>query len=790
MEDHLNSNHIESEKDLFDSFDLERFWYVLKRSKFWLLAFILLSTSLAYVYVRYTKPVYRSESTIKLDFESEANVLGLVDAINTQERNEISGEIELIKSRLFLSKVAREANMEVSYHVYGRYLSDERYKNSPFNVSFKILNPSFYDRVIDLDIDDGQTFTLEYESGGTIHSKKYNFGDEIRTKDYNLLIQKTEYFNDVVGRRFYFTINSQEFLVDYLQSTLEVFPENFNAKTIKVAFSDFKPRKARDLVALVDSLYLDYTTEVKNQAIEQKIEFLDRQIEETEKRLSEYESYFEEFTIENRTTDLSQDLNRTIQQLALLDSQRFNLNWRLSELDLLDSVVKAKGPLVLNPLTSENLPNLLLESLTEYSELQQERELKLGSYNETSYVVQQINLKMDKADDVLGQLMTSYEETLQDRLFQLDKRRKILESNLSELPSMGTDYGKNKRFYDLHQEYMLSFQTSKMELEITRAGTVTRNVILSPASLPSIAIKPQKALIIAAGFMLGLIVSIVFLLTRYLAHNKIAGSRELERLVSLPLLGSIPNHKSSAQETTALVVEKDKTSSISEALRTIRTNLDFINGKQGSKIISVTSTVSGEGKTFVSSNLGGIMAMTGKKVCVVDLDMRKPKVHLAFGKKGKNHGVSTILAGKSKPKESTYETSIENLYFIPAGPTPPNPSELLLQEEFDKLLRQLSKEFDIIMLDTPPVGLVTDGRLIMKKSDIQIYIVRADYSKRSFTKVMNDLRATGRYSNMTTILNAIDNTPVYGYGYGYGYGYYSNEKSKPKNFATGIKSLF
>lgn len=791
MEQQFTSNNqLENEKDFFDSFDIERFWYVLKRSKYWIIVFTLLMTALAYIYVRYTKPVYKSESVIKLDFESEANVLGLVDAMNTQDRNEISGEIELIKSRLFLSRVAELADMKVSYHVYGRYLTDERYLNSPFIVSYKINNSVFYDRPFDLEIENANSFVLEYTDAGEVRSETYAFGEEIRTRDFNLLIEKTGSFSDAIGDRFYFTINSDEALIDYLQETLEVVPENFNAQTIKVSFSDYKVQKARDLVSLIDSLYLDYTKEVKNQAIGQKIEFLDSQIKQTEGKLTAYEDYFEKFTIENRTTDLGKDLNRTIEQLAMLDSQRYDLKRRLSDLDLLQRQVRDKRPIIINPLTMDYLPSSLLDPLSMYETLQQERELKGASYTETSYVIQQLDMKLDKAQEEITGIMDAYSQSLDDRLLQVSRRRVILEDNLAQFPSMGTEYGKNRRFYDLQEAFMLSLQTSKMELEITRAGTVTRNVILSPASLPSRPIKPEKMLIITAGFMIGLIISVIYLLIRYLAHNKVAGVRELERLVTVPVLGAIPNYKSKALVQTSLVVDSDSTSSISEALRTIRTNLDFINGKEGSKIISITSTVSGEGKTFVAANLGAIMAMTGKKVCVVDIDMRKPKVHLAFGSIGKSNGVSTILAGSSTIKEGIKLTSIDNLSFISAGPTPPNPSELLLQKEFDEMLATLTKDFDVVILDTPPVGLVTDGRLVMKKSDIQLYIVRADYSRRSYTKVMNDLKASGQFTNLTTILNAIDHTPVYGYGYGYGDGYYADEKSKARKMAGSIKSLF
>ncbi|MEM6641864.1 MAG: polysaccharide biosynthesis tyrosine autokinase [Bacteroidota bacterium] len=790
MEQQTFQSTLEQEKDFLDSFDLERFWYVFKQSKLWIVLFILVSTVVAYLYVRYTKPVFRAESIVKLDFQSEANILGITNVVNSQDRNILSGEIELIRSRLFLKRVLKQANLNVSYHLYGRIQTDERYQNSPFAVSYKIRNPKFYDSPFDIELMDEEQFRLTYEYNGETHTNEYRYGQNIETNSFNLLLNKTQNFNsELLGKQFYFQINSEGYLFSFLQRNLEVAPENLNAKTIKIAFSDYKARKARDLVRLIDSLYLNYTKEVKNQAIEQKVEFLESQIEETENTLSNFEQYFEDFTIKNRTTNLGQDLNRTISQLYKIDSQRFLLRAALTDLSTIEEKMKAKGAVIIDPISAGNLPKALITALANFIDLQQERELKLVSYNETSYLIQQLDLKLDKASASLARLLDSYRGLLKNQLKEVETRRNHFESSLYQLPSMGTEYTKKRRLYGLQEDLLLSLQTSKMELELTMAGTVTKNIILSPASLPSVPVKPQKLLIIAAGFIIGLVLSIVFLLSKYLIHNKIAGLRELERMVNVPVLGGVPDLRRKLEKT-ALVVKEDSTSSISEALRTIRTNMDFLGNGKKTKVISITSTISGEGKTFVAVNLGAIMSMSGKKVVIVDLDMRKPKVHVAFSQDNKSKGVSTILAGKDQTFDFSKSATVSNLCFIPAGPVPPNPSELLMQDTFDELLEKLKAQFDIVILDTPPVGLVTDGRIVMKKSDIQLYIVRADYSKRSFASVMNDLHASKQYKNMATILNSIDNTPMYGYGYGYGYGYYEEEKSKIKRMASEFKAFF
>jgi len=246
-----------------------------------------------------------------------------------------------------------------------------------------------------------------------------------------------------------------------------------------------------------------------------------------------------------------------------------------------------------------------------------------------------------------------------------------------------------------------------------------------------------------------------------------------------------------------LIVDQFPKSPVSEALRSIRTNIEFmIKGKQN-KVISITSTVSGEGKTFVAINLGGICAMSGLKVVILDLDLRKPKIGKAFNNENVN-GISTLLIGRSELEDTVQQTNIPTYYFIPSGPIPPNPSELIMSVEFEKLLVKLKSQFDVIIMDTPPVGIVTDGILAMQKSDLNIYIVRAEYSKKGFEKNINNLYHKSKFSNLAVILNNFDNLRSYAYGYKYGYGqgygygeyYQVDEEENDRSWVKRIKKLF
>ncbi|MEP1890228.1 MAG: polysaccharide biosynthesis tyrosine autokinase [Cyclobacteriaceae bacterium] len=766
------------EDDILNSFDMEKFLHILRKSWVYVVLFFITAFSVAYLgFIRWSKPLYESKSILKLDFESEAKNLGLVGNTAALDMSELSGEIELLRSNLFLSRVAEVVNMDVSYYYYGNVLEDERYGNSPFVVSHKVKDQSFYDRRFDLVVKDQNSFELIYTLRGENSRIDHKFGEEIKTEAFNLLIEKTEFMDASSKGRYYFTINSEQAQVSYFQENVQVRPENFNAKTILISLQDHNANKARDLIVAIDTLYLEYTKTAKNQAIEQKISFLVEQIDETESRLEEFESYFESFTIENKTTNLQSDISKTILQLDALDSQNFNLKTKLSDADLLRKQLESENPIMLSQSLMLKLPEEVSSAVEEYVQLQKERNQKLGSYSESTFVIKRLNMEMNQLKADLIAAVSEYQDNLQTRMNQLEARKASLEGNFLSLPSMGTEYNKKRRFYQLQEEFLLSLRKSKMELEITRAGTVTNYVILSPASLPSSPIKPEKLLIFGVALSASLVFAFVFLLLRYLLNNKITSLSQLERLVSVPILGALPKYRKEKIPLTRMVIKPGSKSGLSESLRSLRTNMEFLNGTKDNHILTITSTVSGEGKTFVAVNLGAIMAFSNQKVCVVDMDMRKPKVHLAFGDGPSSDGVSTCLISKSKLEDCIKNTPIKNLDYLPAGPNPPNPSELIMTQTYKDMLKALSERYDIVILDTPPVGLVTDAVMSMKNSDLQLYVVRSDYSKRSFIKSIENLKKTNQFSNLSVIFNSLNNPgSSYGYGYGYGYGYYDDSQ--------------
>jgi capsular exopolysaccharide synthesis family protein len=313
---------------------------------------------------------------------------------------------------------------------------------------------------------------------------------------------------------------------------------------------------------------------------------------------------------------------------------------------------------------------------------------------------------------------------------------------------------------------------------------------LEKADIPNNPVSPNRRVTFIIYFVSALVVSLLIIFFRYLSHNQINSLNEITKYThaSISILGIIPKCKVDIP-VSQLLVDKSPKSLIAEAFRSVRTNLQFISNEPGSKIIALTSTISGEGKTFVAINLAGIIAFSGKKVVIIDLDMRKPKIHIGFGAEN-SKGMSTLLIGKNNVEETIQKSSLDNLDFITAGPVPPNPSELIISEKMDQILNQLKLMYDVIIVDNPPVGLVSDGIAMIQKADYPIYIFRADYSKRNFIQNVDRLFNETNIKKLSVLLNGVDIDRKnygynYGYGYGYGYGtsygYYDEDKGQKKS---------
>ena len=322
---------IDNTRPSVESLDLDKLKKVFLRSLPVTILLILVSIGISTIAVRYTKQLFESRSILQLDIKSEAKLFGFKSF--DEDINILAREIEIIKSKLFLNKVAETLNYKVSYYQYGDILFEERYGNSPFKVLLVNGPSTLLNRPLDLEILDNNTYNLKYQLGENYISENFNFNDTISTNGLEIFVEFNSAFNPENDSRYFFILNTQGSILSYINQNLTVEPLDFKAKTISISFKDHNRQKANDIVHAIDTLYIYYTQLEKNKANKQKINFLNEQLDQTEDKLTELENYFENFTIDNKTTDLGANLSKTILLLEQLDSQRFSLEQKIKAYD-------------------------------------------------------------------------------------------------------------------------------------------------------------------------------------------------------------------------------------------------------------------------------------------------------------------------------------------------------------------------------------------------------------------------------------------------------------------------
>lgn len=748
-----------------ESIDFNKFRIIIQHNLLWIILILVLSNAASILYVRYTKDLYESVSEIKLDVKQDATELGIRELTRDNNIDLMSGEIETIQSKLFLNSVIDSLNLNVRYFSIGKVLNYELYTSSPFNVEFSVINPAFYNQPFYIEESGGNKYELR--TGEKIISGTFN--ESLGVEGNILTISKRPRDKFQPDINYSFVYASREVLLDYLSSNIKVEPLNFNAKTIRVAFKDNNPTKARDLVNGIDSLYLKFSNVQKNRANTQKIDWLTNELNQIEIKMSEYEDYFENFTLKNKTSDLKEDLKKTIYQINKIDSQRFELTKRVNEINVvMDNL--AAGDFNKSPIQQNSLPAFLSKNVEQLQTLYIEMDRMKLSYNETTFAYRQKENEIKSLHNTLHTSLTNLKSNYLSKLQELNRAKTALEGAFVNMPDKNTQYNKNERFYKLYEELYLELIKHRSEFEIAQAGSTPDFKLLSTATLPSSPISPNKPIIYGIGFVAGFVIVVFLLGVLYLVNNKITNDFEIERL-PIPMLGIVPvlRRKNGA----ALHVLEHPKSMVTECIRTLRTNLDFFSVNATKKVIAISSTVSGEGKSFIAMNLAGVMALSRKKVVLIDLDMRKAKPHSPVAQADLSKGVSTVLIRKNTWQECVLKSPLENFDIIPSGPQPPNPAELLLNGEFSTLLEDLKKEYDFILMDTPPVGLVTDGIMAMKRADICLYVFRANYSKKEFLYSLQRLMKVNKFTNVTTVLNALPSTNKQYYASAY---YEENEK--------------
>lgn len=799
-----------------DEFDVKLLLFTAKKNFLFIIIFLAISMVLAFLYLRYTYPEYETKTVIQLDVQNEANKFVLFQEEQTTE-SDIANRIELLRSPVFLKRALLKLPLGISYFTKGTVLNYEQYNSSPYKVDYIVKNNSIYGIPIFLNFVDQKNVNIGYDNNGFIFDKTFSIKDTISLPEAKLFIKVSDY-KEIKSNQgllkneyYYVVLNNPDNLVQNYFKKMNIRMLNESAKTVEIIVKERDGIKAADIANIIAREFLQYDVEIKAEGTNNVIKYIDDQISKKYVELYEAENRLDSFKIAN---GISLDSGKIVSAIAekskkeSLENESFLLGNEIKILkSLQNELSETSSDLNIYKLSAiiagSQFQGAISSLLTTIQDLLLKKEQLLYEVTTKSGQIEAINYQIKIRKKLLLESIKTIMKNTETIKLEVDNKLNTLDLQMSAVPQNinNLEYNKLQRYYNINQTYFNELIQKRAEYELEKAGYVSKNIILEQAKIPESPISPIKKNIYLIALFAALMLGIFLIAIKYVLFNEILSVNDITKYTNVPVLGIVPKYRD-VIPVSQLIVDKHPKSLIAESLRSIRTNLQFLNNQPGSKILAFTSTISGEGKTFLAINLAGIIAFSGKKVIVIDFDLRKPKIHAGFGVSNKK-GISTILSKRDEVDNCINLSDIENLEFITAGPVPPNPSELIFSDYTVEMLNYLKTKYDYIIIDNPPVGLVTDGMKSLSIADYPIYVFKTNYSKKFYIENLNRLVAEGQFKNLSLILNAAE--PIYlgysykykqpgnygssygygygygfGYGFGYGYGYFDEETSAPK----------
>jgi len=629
------------------------------------------------------------------------------------------------------------------------------------------------------------------EASGT--APVFPLNDSIQFEEYDLCIKRIEGRNlkAYIGVPFLLVIQNPRSVAGGYVGRLKVEWAEVGSGVINLSLTGTNPQKDVDFLSGLIRTYQDRDLKNKNEAAVRTIDFIQEQLTSIKDSLRTVEYQLERFGNSGRVKDMSLDAQRLLEKAEVFEVQRSELLIRQNYFQYLDDYLR-KGndnlDLVILP-SSIGLSDPVIGSfLTEMVELQLEIKLYLNSERGKNPLV---TAKIERINEIRENVMESVstlKSTDKIKMDFLNKQIREIESQSALLPASERQLIAIQRNYSLLENLYVFLMQKLSEAGISTAANTSDVIsINSPMQGGQLSPKPIKNYSIAA--LLGLVIPFAIFILFEIINNKVQSKEDIDKMSSIPFIGGI-GHKTSGNNLT--VSERPK-SGVAESFRALRSNLNYFTGNKTKQVFMVSSSISGEGKTFTTINLATVFSLSEKRTLIVGADMRRPKIFEDFGRNNET-GLSTFLSGISEFKDVIQDTDIENLFLVSGGPVPPNPSELLLTDRFELFVKSALEQFDFVIIDTPPLALVTDAFVISKFVDHTVFVLRQNYSPKEFIKSIDEYYRSGKLKNMSILLNDIYKSGLgygygqgyayhYGYSYGYGYGsrgvsYYDDEDEK------------
>ena len=771
----------------------------------WFVGAVIVCLISAYIYLYVATPVYNISATVLIKDDkkggSSNNVAGLdelgLSGLITSSQS-IDNEIEVLRSKTLVKEVVNYLNLYVTYQDDDQIPSKEMYKTSPVQVNMtpqeaeKLKTKVVIEMVLhpqgSLDVNvkmEDKEIQKHFEKLPAILPTNQGTLSFFQTTD-SISSKKNEEVGSPVQdmRHITATISQPMNVARRYCENLSIEPTSKTTSVVTVSLKNSSLQRGQDFINQLLEMYNRNTNNDKNEIAQKTAEFIDERIGIISKELGSTEADLETFKRDAGITDLSSDA-----QIALTGNAEYEKKQveNRTQISLVEDLKKYLGHNEYEILPSNvGLKDITLAAqIDRYNEMLIERKrlLRTSTENNPAIINLDTSIRATKAN-----VQATLEGTLQGLFItkaDLDREAKRYMRRISDAPGQERQYVSIARQQEIKAGLYLMLLQKREENAIMLAATANNAKIIDDAIADVIPVSPKRSIIYLAALCLGIAIPVVVIYMIDLTKFKIEGRADVEKLTSVPIAGDIPLTDEKNTKEGSIAVFENQNNLMSETFRNIRTNIQFML-QNNKKVILVTSTVSGEGKSFTSANLAISLSLLGKKVVIVGLDIRKPGLNKVFNLSSKEKGITQYLANPEMDLMSLVQLSDvnRNLYILPGGTVPPNPTELLARAGLDHAIEILKTHFDYVILDTAPIGMVTDTLLIGRVADLSAYVCRADYTHKAEYTLINELFHEQKLPNLCTIINGVD-LKKRKYGYYYGYGKYGKHYGYGKRYGYG-----
>jgi tyrosine-protein kinase Etk/Wzc len=783
MSQELSTNNtpvISNQNNEEDVIDIKQIIYKIIHNWSLFVVCIIACLLLAYIYGKYATRNWHIDSKILVKDSKNSPQSGLGGTLSGDigslfnAKSSADNEIQVLKSRTLMQKTVLDMQLNVKTFIKNGLKTNEIYQESPFSVGVKFKADTIRTGIYDVEILNSSEYIIKNSEEEI--EQKVRFGDNVKFKQIDLMLFYKP--GAKASKNYQISVQSPDAAIDEMSRSFTAVLSDKQATTIDLAISYPHPAKGEAILNKIMQIYLISNLQNEKLMADSTMAFIDSRVALVSKELSNIEKEFETYKTENNIANISE-------QSKTLVSSASGYYDKLAQQEIQLSIIKDLEKYLNDPKNKNVVPSSLInptdqsfgQAINSYNDLLISRDKASLSATDDNPVIQNIDVQINNSRLNLLRNIATYKKTLLVGRRELEGQNQDFTGQLKKVPNKERIYLDFSRQQNLKQELYLYLLQKREETAISRNSTISSSRIIDTAKSEFFPYKPKKSIIYIVGFLLGIILPAIYLILKGLLNVRIDSKSDIDRGTTAPILGEI-GHNSEKQ---SLVTGKNSRSVVSEQFRSLRTNLQFVLDSSKSNVLLFTSSMSGEGKSFLSLNLGSALALTDKKVVFLEMDLRKPKLSESIGLTIDNGFTNYAISDNEnfdirkllKPLSFS-----NNCFLISSGPIPPNPAELLMNGRLEKMITFLKKEFDYVVIDCAPVGLVTDALMLEKYADLVFYVIRQGFTYKNQLAIVNDLTRNKKVKSLYLIVNDIkaQKGGYSSYGQSYGYGGYGTEE--------------